>query len=176
MNENNYYYLGKITRKFSFKGELIIFLDTDTPSDYYGLKKIFLKVDNSYIPYFISKISKYKNNSVRVKFEDVKNESEAMELINYEIFLPIEELPKLEGKKFYYHEVIGFKVIDINHGEIGEITHINDQTPQHLFVVKSSGKEILIPINDDFILDLDRINKIVNLKIPEGLLNIYVKL
>ena len=173
MNENNYYYLGKITRKFSFKGELIIFLDTDTPSDYYGLKKIFLKVDNSFIPYFISKISKYKNNSVRVKFEDVKNESEAMELINYEIFLPMEELPKLEGKKFYYHEVIGFKVIDINHGEIGEITHINDQTPQHLFVVKSSGKEILIPINDDFILDLDRINKIINLKIPEGLLKIY---
>ena len=174
MDENNYYYLGKVTRKFSFKGELIVFLDTDTPSHYYGLKKIFLKVDNSYIPYFISKISKYKNNSVRVKFEDVKNESEAMELINYEIFLPMEELPKLEGKKFYYHEVIGFKVIDINHGEIGEITHINDQTPQHLFVVKSSGKEILIPINDDFILDLDRINKIVNLKIPEGLLKIYM--
>ena len=174
MNENNYYYLGKVTRKFSFKGELIVFLDTDTPSHYYGLKKVFLKFDNSYIPYFISKISKYKNNSVRVKFEDVKNESEAMELINYEIFLPIEELPKLEGKKFYYHEVIGFKVIDINHGEIGEITHINDQTPQHLFVIKSSGKEILIPINDDFILDLDRINKIVNLKIPEGLLKIYM--
>ena len=174
MNENNYYYLGKVTRKFSFKGELIVFLDTDTPSHYYGLKKIFLKVDNSYIPYFISKISKYKNNSVRVKFEDVKNESEAMDLINYEIFLPMEELPKLEGKKFYYHEVIGFKVIDINHGEIGEITHINDQSPQHLFVVKSSGKDILIPINDDFILDLDRINKIVNLKIPEGLLKIYM--
>ena len=174
MNQNNDYYLGKVTRKFSFKGELIVFLDTDTPSHYYGLKKIFLKVDNSYIPYFISKISKYKNNSVRVKFEDVNNESQAIELINYEIFLPIEELPKLEGKKFYYHEVIGFKVIDINHGEIGEITHINDQTPQHLFVVKSSGKEILIPINDDFILDLDRINKIVNLKIPEGLLKIYM--
>ena len=109
-----------------------------------------------------------------MKFEDVKNESEAMELINYEIFLPMEELPKLEGKKFYYHEVIGFKVIDINHGEIGEIIYINDQTPQHLFVVKSSGKEILIPINDDFILDLDRINKIINLKIPEGLLKIYM--
>ena len=173
MNQNNDYYLGKVTRKFSFKGELIVFLDTDTPSHYYGLKKIFLKVDNSYIPYFISKISKYKNNSVRVKFEDVKNESQAIELINYEIFLPIEELPKLEGKKFYYHEVIGFKVIDINHGEIGEITYINDQTPQHLFVVQSNGKEILIPINDDFILDLDRINKIINLKIPEGLLKIY---
>ena len=62
---------------------------------------------------------------------------------------------------------------DIDIAEVGEITYINDQTPQHLFVVKSNGKEILIPINDDFILDLDRINKIINLKIPEGLLKIY---
>ena len=120
-----------------------------------------------------AKFYKYKNNSIRVKFEDVKNESEAMELVNYEIFLPIDELPILEGKKFYYHEVIGFKVIDVIQGEVGEITYINDQTPQHLFVVKSNGNEILIPINDDFILDLDRINKIINLKIPEGLLKIY---
>ena len=174
MNENNYYYLGKITRKFSFKGELIIFLDTDTPSHYYGLKKIYLKVNNSYLPYFISKISKYKKNSVRVKLEDVSDESEAIKLINYEIFLPIDELPILKGKKFYYHEVIGFKVIDIIQGEVGEIEYINDQTPQHLFVIKNKGKEILIPINDDFILDLDRINKIISLKIPEGLLKIYM--
>jgi 16S rRNA processing protein RimM len=174
MNENNYYYLGKITRKFSFKGELIIFLDTDTPSHYYGLKKIFLKFNNSYIPYFISKISKYKNNNVRVKFEDVKSEREALDLVNCEIFLPIEELPKLHGKKFYYHEVIGYKVVDSIEGEIGEIEYINDQTPQHLFVIKNKGKEILIPINDDFIMDLDRINKMMNLKIPEGLLKIYM--
>ena len=174
MIQNNYYYLGKITRKFSFKGELIIFLDTDTPSDYYKLKKIFLKLDNSFVPYFISDISKYKNNSIKVKFEDVKNEEEAIELINYEVFLPIDELPVLKGKKFYYHEIIGFKVIDIIQGEIGKIAYINDQTPQHLFVIESNGKEILIPINDDFILSLNRLNKIINLKIPEGLLKIYM--
>ena len=38
----------------------------------------------------------------------------------------------------------------------------------------NKGKEILIPINDDFIMDLDRINKMMNLKIPEGLLKIYM--
>ena len=97
-----------------------------------------------------------------------------MELVNYEIFLPIDELPILEGKKFYYHEIVGFKVIDIIQGEVGEVAYINDQTPQHLFVIKSNGKEILIPINDDFIIDLDRKNKIINLKIPEGLLKIYI--
>ena len=60
MNESKFFYLGKITRKFSFKGELIIFLDTDCPSTYYDLEKVYVKEDNSYLPYFISDISKYK--------------------------------------------------------------------------------------------------------------------
>lgn len=174
MNKSKFFYLGKITRKFSFKGEIIIFLDTDSPSIYYDLKKVFIKEDNSYLPYFISDISKYKNNSIRVKFEDIKNESMASSLINKEIYLPINELPKLYGKKFYYHEVTGFQVEDVRHGKIGEIEYINDQTPQHLFVIKSNDKEVLIPINDKFISDIDRINKTIRMDLPEGLLKIYI--
>ena len=56
MNQSKFFYLGKITRKFSFKGELIIFLDTDSPSTYYDLKKVYVKEDDSYLPYFISEI------------------------------------------------------------------------------------------------------------------------
>ena len=108
------------------------------------------------------------------KFEDVENESMASDLINKEIFLPIGELPKLEGKKFYYHEVNGFQVEDIRHGKIGEIKYINDQTPQHLFVINSNDKEVLVHINDDFILELDRINETIKMDLPEGLLKIYV--
>ena len=174
MNQSKFFYLGKITRKFSFKGELIIFLDTDSPSTYYDLKKVYVKEYDSYLPYFISEISKYKNNNIRVKFEDVENESMASDLINKEIFLPIGELPKLDGKKFYYHEVNGFQVEDIRHGKIGEIKYINDQTPQHLFVINSNDKEVLIPINDDFILELDRINETIKMDLPEGLLKIYI--
>ena len=64
MNESKFFYLGKITRKFSFKGELIIFLYTDSPSTYYDLKMVYVKEDDTYLPYFISEISKYKNNSI----------------------------------------------------------------------------------------------------------------
>ena len=135
---------------------------------------MYVKEDDSYLPYFISEISKYKNNNIRVKFEDFENESMASDISNKEIFLPIGELPKLEGKKFYYHEVNGFQVEDIRHGKIGEIKYINDQTPQHLFVINSNDKEVLIPINDDFILELDRINETIKMDLPEGLLKIYI--
>ena len=77
MDKSNFYYLGKITRKYSFKGELIIFLDTDSTSFYKNLEKVYLGIDNSFIPYFIDSLSIYKSKNLKVKFEEIKNEDEA---------------------------------------------------------------------------------------------------
>ena len=59
-------------------------------------------------------------------------------------------LPKLSGDKFYYHEVIGFTVVDANFGEVGQIVHINDKAAQPLFEIDRDGTEIFIPMVDDF--------------------------
>ena len=83
-------------------------------------------------------------------------------------------LPQLEGNQFYYHEIIGFKVQDIYFGEVGTITGVNDNTAQALFEIDHNGKEVLIPINDDFIKKVDRSTKTVTLDTPEGLINIYL--
>ena len=173
MSVNEFYFLGKITRKFSFKGDLIIFLDTDAPSEYYHLDKIFIKIKDRYIPYFIEEIYPYKNNSIRVHFEDVNDENEAKVLINKEIYLPTDSFPVLEGNKFYYHEIEGFKIKDKKVGELGFIKYVNDKSPQHLFVVDYNKKEILIPINDDLIENIDRNEKLINMNLPSGLIELY---
>jgi 16S rRNA processing protein RimM len=173
MSVNEFYFLGKITRKFSFKGDLIIFLDTDAPSEYYHLDKIFIKIKDRYIPYFIEEIFPYKNNSIRVHFEDINDENEAKMLINKEIYLPCDSLPVLEGNKFYYHEIEGFKIKDKKVGELGYIKYVNDKSPQHLFVVDYNKKEILIPINDDLIENIDRKEKLINMNLPSGLIELY---
>ena len=172
MSVNEFYFLGKITRKFSFKGDLIIFLDTDEPSEYYNLDKIFIKIKDRYIPYFIEEIYPYKNNSIRVHFEDVNDENEAKNLINKEIYLPSNSLPVLERNKFYYHEIEGFKIKDKKVGELGYIKYVNDKSPQHLFVVDFNKKEILIPINDDLIENIDRKKKLINMNLPSGLIEL----
>ena len=174
MSVNEFYFLGKITRKFSFKGDLIIFLDTDAPSEYYHLDKIFIKIKDRYIPYFIEKIYPYKNNSIRVHFEDIDNEHEAKDLINKEIYLPANSLPVLEGNKFYYHEIEGFMIKDKNVGELGSVKYVNDKSPQHLFVVDYKKKEILIPINDELIENINRKEKLINMNLPSGLIELYL--
>ena len=92
------------------------------------------------------------------------------------MYLPLDELPPLSGKKFYYHEVIDFMVIDENRNEIGKIKHINDKTPQHLFeITNNQNQEILIPIVDEWLLEVNRQEKLIKLDLPEGLVDLYTK-
>ena len=168
------FYLGKITKKYSFKGELIISLDTDEPEIYKNLKSVFININGRLIPYFIEKSKSQKKATLRVKFEDINSEEEALSIINKEVYLPLENLPELKGKKFYYHEIIGYNVVDTNHGNIGIIIKVEDKTSQSIFIIKNNGKEILIPVNDNIIQMINRKNKTIHITAPNGLIDLYL--
>ena len=168
------FYLGKITKKYSFKGELIISLDTDEPEIYKNLKSVFININGRLIPYFIEKSKSQKKATLRVKFEDINSEDEALSIINKEVYLPLENLPELKGKKFYYHEIIGYNVVDTNHGNIGLIIKVEDKTSQSIFIIKNNGKEILIPVNDNIIQMINRKNKTIHITAPNGLIDLYL--
>ncbi len=174
MQKENCFYLGKIVKKYSFKGELLIKLDTDEPELFTKMESVFVEQRKNLIPFFISESSLHKSELLRVRFEDVKNEEEANALIGAHLYLPLEFLPKLTGNKFYYHEIIGFIAEDESFGTIGKITGVNDTTSQALFEINRNGKEILIPMIDHFIKNVDRENKHILLKVPEGLIEMYL--
>jgi len=109
-----------------------------------------------------------------VKFEDISTESDAEAILKSDVYLPLDLLPKLSGNKFYYHEIIGFLLKDIKFGEVGTVVGINDSSAQPLFVIKNGDKEILIPMIDDFIKKVDRKNKTITVKTPEGLIEMYL--
>ena len=174
MRKEDCFYLGKVAKKFSFKGEVLLFLDTDEPELYENMESVFVEMSNNLIPFFIEQSALHKNDLLRVKFEDVDSEDDANELIGREIYLPLKMLPKLEGNKFYFHEVIGFAIEDKTHGNIGVIESVNDTTAQPLFEVRHGNKEMLIPMIDHFIIEVDRKNKIIRMDLPDGLVEMYL--
>ncbi len=175
MRKEDCFYLGKIAKKFSFKGEVLVYLDTDEPELYQNLESVFVEINKSLVPFFILKSQLHKGKFLRIRFEDIENEEDADRIIGCEAYLPLSMLPKLEGTQFYYHEVIGFDVIDLMRGNIGKIVAINDSGAQPLFEIDKNGTEILIPLIDDFIIALDRENKTITLETPEGLVDLYLQ-
>ena len=174
MRKEDCFYLGKIAKKFSYKGEVLIYLDTDEPELYENMESVFVEFNNHLVPFFITSSSLHKNDFLRTRFEDIDSEEEADKIMGCEVYLPLSMLPKLEGDKFYFHEVIGFDAEDERLGVIGTIVSINDSSAQPLFEIKRGDIEILVPMIDDFIVKVDRDNKKIIFNTPEGLVDLYL--
>ena len=174
MQKKDCFFVGKIVKKYSFKGELLVKLDTDDPEQFLEMESVFVEQHKNLVPFFIEKLSLHKSSLLRVKFEEVTTEHDANAMLGTELYLPLDLLPKLSGNKFYYHEIVGFAVIDENHGPIGTVAGVNDSTPQHLFEIDFNGTEILIPINDQIIKKVDRDTNTLYLEAPDGLIDLYL--
>ncbi|MBM1105612.1 16S rRNA processing protein RimM [Aurantibacter crassamenti] len=175
MRKEDCFYLGKIVSKYSFKGEILVKLDTDEPEVYENMESVFVNLSgDNLVPFFIKNCRLHKSALLRIDFEDINDESGADRIMGTKLYLPLEFLPKLSGTKFYFHEVIGFELLDSVHGNIGTITAVNDNTSQALFEVLKGDTELLIPINDDIITKVDRENKTIHVTTPEGLVSLYL--
>ena len=175
MDKKDFYFLGKITKTSGYKGSLVFFFDVDDIHKYTDLEAVFIDMRDELVPFAIHNIGFKSAKSAIVQLEDIKDEESAIALVGHELYLPLSFLPKLEGNRFYYHEVIGFKMIDKNIGELGTVKEILDQSSQAILVIESnSEKEILVPIIDDIIKLVDRKNKLIQVITPTGLVDIYL--
>lgn len=172
MRKEDCFFLGTVVAKYSFKGEVLIKLDTDDPEAYLSLQSFLLEDESHLIPYFTTKVQLHKSQLLRVSVEGVKSEKQADLMIGKSVYLPLDQLPKLDDDQFYFHEIIGFEVIDSLQGPIGTITGVNDASSQVLLEVEHNDREILIPLVDELIQQLDKQQKQLYLSIPEGLLDL----
>ncbi len=174
MDLKDFFLLGYITKTHGLNGGLTLALDVDDPSDYMELDGVFVKMKRDLIPHMITHMEHVKKNIFTIFFEDIEAIDQAKTFVNKECYLPIELLPKLDGTKFYYHEIVGYNVVDANYGDAGIIEKVLDLPRQALIQSNKDGKEILIPITDDIIKKVDRKNKVLGVEAPEGLIDLYL--
>ncbi|MCL2167540.1 MAG: ribosome maturation factor RimM [Lentimicrobiaceae bacterium] len=171
---DDFFYLGVITKTFGYKGQVVIYLDTDEPEKYKTLDAVFLKDTDEMLPYMIEEFIYKGANQAIVKFADTDGE-DAKNLLKAELYLPMSDLPPLTGNKFYFHEVIGFDVIDKEKGNIGKCLDFMEISHQPIMQIDYNGTEILIPAVDDIFETVDRDNKTITISAPEGLIEIYLQ-
>ena len=172
MRSEDVFYFGRIVRKHSYKGEVVVKLEPDFFELITESESVWLEQDHHLVPFFMEQIQYQKETFFRVKFEGIDTDIQAGKIMGSAIFLSKELLPKARGNDFYKHEVIGFKVIDVTYGEIGKVVNVNDSTPQILLEIDNGQKIILIPANEAFIQKIDRKTKSITVETPEGLLEL----
>lgn len=165
--------MGKIVRTHGVKGDVMIYLDVDDPQRYKKMKSIFIETDEELNSFAISQVI-IRDNVAKVHIKGVDDMTKAEGFVKCEVWLPLSKLPKLAENKFYFHEILNFKVIDKTKGEIGIFEKIIDMPQQTIAQIKHGDKEILVPMIPEFIERVDRDEKILYLDLPDGLVDLYL--
>ena len=102
------------------------------------------------------------------------SEQQAKKLLRKEIFADM-----LMGKKKKdlksWKDLVNYTAIDNISGEIGIIKEVYEYPMQMIAKCLVDGKEILFPLNDDIVIEIDEEEKKIFVELPEGLLDVYLK-
>ncbi len=172
MNFESCFQLGYILKTHGLKGELVLVIDADNPQEYSELESVFVEINKKLVPFFMERFQLNGAKAIS-KFEEIDSIEQAKGFKGAKLYLPLDFLPELEGG-YYFHELIGFKVIDSNEGELGVISGVFDSGSQDLMAMQYQAKEVLIPLTDEVVTKVDKIAKTIYTTLPNGLLDIYL--
>jgi 16S rRNA processing protein RimM len=171
MNLDSCFKLGQIIKAHGLKGQIVAEFDVDHPEQFKKLESVFLEINQKLIPFFIEEISVLKSKAI-LKFEDIEKVEDTKPLIKKILYLPLDLLPESDSDEFDYEHIIGFKVRDNNLGELGTVEDILERAGQDLIIMNYQEKEVLIPIDESIILEVDEVNKVLLVDLPDGLLDL----
>lgn len=171
INAKDVYRIGIINKPHGVHGELLFTFDDDifdrVEADY-----IICMMDGILVPFFFESYRFRSDTTALIKLKGIDTEQQAKRMTNVEVFFPKDHAEELEDNELTWSYFVGFLINDVNKGDIGKVTDVDDSTINTLFVVDYKGTEILIPAQEDFIVDLDREKRVITMQIPEGLLDL----
>jgi len=165
--------IGKIVASYGLHGEVVIKHNLGKKTSLKGLEMIFLEEKkDEMLPYFIEN-TKIKNaEEIYLKLEGIATKEAAHKIAQKEVWLSDEDFQKYAAKSAPI-SLLGFHLI--NEGkDLGEILEVIEHSQQILCRIDLNGKEALIPVHEQTLEKLDKKNKQVHVKLPDGLLEIYL--
>lgn len=165
------YRIGLINKPHGVHGELLFSFDDDI-FDRMEAEYIICMMDGILVPFFFESYRFRSDSTALIKLEGIDTEQQARRMTNVEVFFPKEHAEELEDNELTWSYFVGFLIKDVNEGEIGKVIDVDDSTINTLFVVDHNDTEVLIPAQEDFIVDLDRGKRVITMQIPAGLLDL----
>ena len=165
------YRIGLINKPHGVHGELLFTFDDDI-FDRMEADYIICMMDGILVPFFFESYRFRSDSTALIKLEGIDTEQQARRMTNVEVFFPKEHVEELDDNELTWSYFVGFLIKDVNEGEIGKVIDVDDSTINTLFVGDHNDTEVLIPAQEDFIVDLDREKRVITMQIPAGLLDL----
>ena len=166
------YKIGLFNKPHGIHGELQ-FTFTDDIFDRVDCDYLICLLDGIFVPFFIEEYRFRSDSTALVKLEGIDTAERARMFTNVEVYFPVKHAEEAEDGELSWNFFVGFRMEDVRHGELGEVGEVDTTTVNTLFVVEQEdGEELLIPAQEEFIVEINQEKKLITVELPEGLLNL----
>ena len=172
MLNSEYFSIGYVSKTRGLKGELQIYLEVENPQDYKNMESLFLEINQKPVPFFITKLLLQKN-IMYVYVEDVDHIDKAKVLVSKPVYVLEKNKPQNTNEDSH-KQLIGYTVVDETQGELGVINSIQELPSQLIANMLYKNKEVLFPLNEQFVTSINKKSKIINVDLPDGLIELYL--
>lgn len=165
--------IGKIVAVHGIKGELLISHGLGKPTQFKGIKALFIEErKGDRMPWFVTSAKARNEEETLVKLEGIDTPEAARKLNQRTVWLQKEDFDK-QASSSAAISFIGYTIV--NEGEtLGEVIEVIEQPHQILCTVMVGEKEVYVPLHQDSLESVDKKNRIIHVVLPEGLLEIYL--
>lgn len=167
--------MGHYNKPHGVGGELSATMDCDLEV-IKGFSCLISEIDGIFVPFFIESLRPKSAETVLLKIDGINNETDAALLVNKSIYVKKEEYEELSDE--YDDDAmpldffIGYTVTD-DGSELGTIANVDEETDNCLFVVRlNDGGEVMIPASDDLINNIDTDKRVIDMSLPQGLVDV----
>ncbi|HEX5652612.1 MAG TPA: ribosome maturation factor RimM [Chitinophagaceae bacterium] len=169
----DYIKIGKLVAVHGLKGELLLKHTLGKKTSLKGLSAVFVEEKkNAFLPWFIESSKIKTDDELLLKFETIDSREAAVRLSQKEVWLPETDFKKFAARSAPA-SLLGYTIFNEDE-KLGEILEVIEQPHQLLCRIDVQSKEVLIPLNEEFLQKLDHRKRQVIVRLPEGLMDIYL--
>jgi len=169
-----YIKIGRILKPVHSDGEMVAAIQPGFVKDAINSKAIFIEIDGLNVPFFIEKIE-CDGDLCYIKFEEFNTPENVRKYNNVALSLRESDVnwkSKSKNSITDQSDFSEFEIIDTNTGKVLDIES-TEQFPQQLMskaISREDKKEYFIPLIEEFIEDIDYVNKKIIVSLPDGLI------
>lgn len=164
--------IGFIRKTHGVHGELVLEYEPEFEESVAESGRFFLEIDGLLVPFFVAQDGlRFRSaKTALVIFDWVDTEKYARRLVGSPVYLFKNEII-YEPEEAVISQFLHFNLLDENRKEVGKISAVDDYSGNIVFTVDTENGELLVPFNEDFLMNLDEEQKTIQLLLPEGLMD-----
>jgi 16S rRNA processing protein RimM len=145
--------VGRVVSTHGIRGEVKFRYYNEVAGDFYGYPSLIFIRDGREVALKPVEVRPHKGIFL-IRFQGLDTRESVDFLLQHELFVQEKDLASLEKDEYYEYQLIGLDVLNEGREKIGKVTEIL-HTGAHPIIVVSGKSELLVPMVDDFIINID---------------------